>query len=372
MAAMCESSDGGVMVKRRRAFEIILAGALVLSSWPGQTWTRAQPATDPPARVTVDRNGTFHMPAYDVPPSIYMSGEARNALIAPPYNSLVEMAARARVLYPVIVEERRIAGVRTDVVMPEGGVDPQNQNRVLMNLHGGGFFCERSIQLIESIPIASTAKITVISVDYRCAPKSKYPAASEDVATVYKELLKEYPPHNIGIYGCSAGGILVTESMAWFEKEKLPRPGAIGVFCAADAVDGGDSRFLATPFLYRGPPPPAVPNPPLLDRPYFTGQDRNDPLISPTLHPDLLAHFPPTLLVTGTRDFLSSGVIHAHSELVKLGIDAELHVWEGMGHAFFFDVELPESKDMYQVTARFFNRHLGGLKVPVRAPGDKS
>jgi monoterpene epsilon-lactone hydrolase len=71
-------------------------------------------------------------------------------------------------------------------------------------------------------PIASIGKIKVISVDYRQAPEYAFPSASEDVATVYRELLKTYKPTNIGIYGCSAGGLLTAETIAWFQKEKLP------------------------------------------------------------------------------------------------------------------------------------------------------
>jgi monoterpene epsilon-lactone hydrolase len=313
----------------------------------------ANAATRAPDTVKIGEDGTVHIPAYAVPLSIYMSDEAKRASVAPAYKSAAELVEHTKARYPVTVEERIIAGVRTDVVLPQAGVDSRNRNRILINLHGGSFFCERSIQLIESIPIASTAK---------CAPKFTYPAASEDVVAVYKELLREYRPENIGIYGCSAGGILTAESLASFQKEKLPRPGAAGIFCAADALEGGDSRFVATPYIYRIPSPPPSPNPPLPpseDQPYFEGKDRRDPLISPTLHPELLAHFPPTLLITGTRDFLASSVIYAHSELVMLGIDADLHVWEGMGHAFFFDVDLPESKQMFEVTARFFDRHLG-------------
>ena len=41
------------------------------------------------------------------------------------------------------------------------------------------------------------------------------------------------------------------------------------------------------------------------------------------------------------------------------GVQADLHVWDGMWHAFFSDPELPESQEAYAVTAAFFDRHLG-------------
>jgi epsilon-lactone hydrolase len=45
--------------------------------------------------------------------------------------------------------------------------------------------------------------------------------------------------------------------------------------------------------------------------------------------------------------------------LVQAGVDAELHVYEGMRHSFFSDPELPESRSAYDVMVRFFDRHLG-------------
>jgi acetyl esterase/lipase len=45
--------------------------------------------------------------------------------------------------------------------------------------------------------------------------------------------------------------------------------------------------------------------------------------------------------------------------LVKAGVDAELHVWDGLPHAFWYNSDLPESREVYDVIARFFDRHFG-------------
>jgi len=45
--------------------------------------------------------------------------------------------------------------------------------------------------------------------------------------------------------------------------------------------------------------------------------------------------------------------------LTDAGVRTELHIWEGVWHSFFSDPELPESKAMYAVVARFFDRELG-------------
>jgi hypothetical protein len=45
--------------------------------------------------------------------------------------------------------------------------------------------------------------------------------------------------------------------------------------------------------------------------------------------------------------------------LVKLGVDADLHVWEGLFHGFFYNPDVPESQEAYDVIVRFFEKHLG-------------
>src|ERR1700691_5129580 len=66
-------------------------------------------------------------------------------------------SAEARKPYPVNVEEKIIAGVRTDIITPLSTPEA-NRNSVLINLHGGGFNSD-SGSLIEGVPIANLAKI---------------------------------------------------------------------------------------------------------------------------------------------------------------------------------------------------------------------
>ncbi len=186
------------------------------------------------------------------------------------------------------------------------------------------------------------------------------------MAAVYRELLKRHPARNIGIYGCSAGGMLTGMSVAWFQAHGLPRPGAVGIFCAGATVVqtgfGGDAAYTASPLGEARPaPPPADPSAPAAPPPlgYMAGTDPNDPLVAPAASADVLRRFPPTLIITATRGFEMSSAIYTHSQLVKQGVDAELHVWDGMFHGFFYDPDVPESREAYDVMVRFFDRHLG-------------
>lgn len=264
---------------------------------------------------------------------------------------------RQKVLYPVEREDTKIASVHAYVYTPKAGISATNRSRVLIDLHGGGFSgCWPACAELESMPVAALGKIRVISLDYREGPEYKFPAASEDVAAVYKEILKDHTPENVGIYGCSAGGMLTAMSVAWFVEHHLPMPGAVGVF--------GDAAYTAGPLgEARGssPPPPANtrPNRGRGGLGYLAGTDPRDPLVAPINSPAILAKFPPTLIITGTRGFEMSGAVYTHTQLVKQGVDAELHVWEGLFHGFFYNPDVPESQDCYDVMVKFFNRHLG-------------
>ncbi len=345
----------------------------------------AQDARSPsPPKVVVQPDGTVEVPAQEVPMSVFLSPEAK-AYVTQHLKDMQDpeivkqdagvprfmkpYLARDYELFPVEKKDRRIDGVHTYVYTPKAGVSARNKARVLINLHGGGFSgCWPGCAELESIPVAALGKIEVVSVDYREGPEYKFPAASEDVASVYRELLKSHKPQDIGIYGCSAGGMLTAMSVAWFQTHSLPTPGAIGIFCAsAGGAFGGDALYTAVPL---GEARLTLPNPrgraaPALS--YFSGTDPKDPLVSPINSPEILAKFPPTLMITGTRGFELSAALYTHEQLVKLGVDAELHVWEGLFHGFFYNMDVPESKDAVNVIIRFFDRHLGSTAESRRA-----
>jgi monoterpene epsilon-lactone hydrolase len=265
-----------------------------------------------------------------------------------------EIYRQIRQRYSVSITNQRVGGVYIEVFTPNQASAQKNQKQVLINLHGGGFLeGSRSFSHLESIPVAAESGITVISVDYRQAPEARFPTASEDVTTVYRELLKTHASASIGIYGCSAGGLLAAETVAWLQKEHLPPPGAIGMFSMGASYTGkGDSFFLARA---------------IEDAPadvfakylaYFEGVDPNDPLVYPVLSTKVLQGFPPSLLITASRDHAMSSVVFTHSRLSALGVSSELHVFEGLGHAFFYDPGLPESQEVYALVSHFFATHL--------------
>ncbi|MBY0510575.1 MAG: alpha/beta hydrolase [Rhodospirillaceae bacterium] len=336
------------------------------------------------SKVTWDADGTLHVPAFSYPLSEFMSPELKKAYArqvadlptwpGPPamdapmdvwktywkqYDEIIMAPSlkRWREIYPVTIEPKVYGGVRTEIIVPKGGVAPENKNRVLINLHGGGFYTGAGAGgQQESIPVAGRMKIKVVTVDYRMAPQHKFPAASEDVATVYRELLKDYKPGNIGIYGCSAGGSLTSQAAAWFQTHNLPNPGGIGVFCAGGGGGPGDM----SPWGAGGVFTPPKPRTGAVTPGYMASADKNDPMAAPVKSDAVMAKFPPTLLVSGTRAGDLSPAAYMHTRLLKNGVDAELYVIEGGWHGVFNQQpDTPESRDTYDYIAKWFDSHLG-------------
>jgi epsilon-lactone hydrolase len=316
--------------------------------------------------ATFDADGTAHI-SRAVPMPTTISPEAQTWLeslthTTPGPETLAERRARtdawrlqdsaeARKLYPVNVEEATTAGVRTDIITPMG-MPAENKNRVLINLHGGGFNSD-SGSLIEGVPISNLARMKVVSVYYRLAPESPFPAAVDDVVAVYRELLKTYKPHSIGIFGTSAGAILTCEVTVKLKQLGLPLPGALGVFSSlADFSRAGDSRQLFALNGFPGQMQP-VDSQHLPDSEYVGKTDRKHPVLSP-LFADLHG-WPTSLLVTSTRDLLLSDTTIFHRALLGAGNDSQLVVFEALPHAFWYHFQLPETKEALELMAKFFD-----------------
>lgn len=330
----------------------------------------------PHAAEPSDTQGQTRIPAFDLPFSNLASAEAR-AIAArlaaePPFSFGTDIAlARShygkfndarlvemRAIYRTREQRETWNGVAVDVVTPAEGIAPGNANRVLINIHGGAFMWgSGSGALIEAMPIAAVGRIKVVTVDYRLAPEHRFPAASEDVAAVYRKLLETYRAENIGLYGCSAGGIIAAQAIAWFQAHGLPRPGAVATLCGTGAAYGGDSVYWGR--VANGQPAPPVSSSRRTPNPYLDAASSDDPLAFPEVSETVLSKFPPTLLLSGGRDFAASILTTMHRRFAALGVESDLYLFDGLWHAFFMFPAMPESRETYGLIVKFFDRHLG-------------
>lgn len=273
-----------------------------------------------------------------------------------PQNS--ERLVTMRRLFPAEVATGELGGVKVDIVTPAGRAPELRPGEpVLICLHGGGFaWGAGDGTLLEAIPISAVSGLTVVAVDYRMAPEHAWPAATEDVVAIYRALLEERSAAGIGLFGCSAGGILVAQATAALQGVDLPRPGAIAMMHATGMELDGDSARLAP--LLTGDPPSATLSG-LHAMPYFHTADAADPEVLPGDHPAVLAQFPPSLLITSTRDFAASSMSVMHRRLLGVGVEAQFVLFDGLWHAFHMAAQLPESQELYGLVSRFFQQRLG-------------
>lgn len=309
---------------------------------------------------------TQHEPAAHMPPfPETLSAEARtqlNALMAarPEGQPTLEqmrffaeqvqahLGAEQRKVHDVSVTDDMIAGVPVRrIARSSGKIDGA---KLLMNLHGGGFATD-SGSLTETIPIAAISGIEVVAVLYRFAPEHPYPAAVDDALAVYKALLASHHPRDIGVYGTSAGAVIGPQLMMRLQAERLPLPGALGVFSGeSDLVGTADSLHIFSPLVEAEALTGA--------KAAYVGQaDPRDPLVSP-IYGDLSA-FPPTLCLSSGRDILLSGTCNLSRALSDAGVLSELVVYDALPHAFWAYVLAPESDAAFQRMSRFLAHHLG-------------
>lgn len=339
-------------------------------------WTlsaSAQGAGEPPAPANsafIDDQGRTHVTRV-VPVPATVSPEAQEKLAKPPLSILssgaslaeqrakidarqAQAAAACLAIYPATITEAKMAGVPVRVVTPREP-DASKRDRVLLNLHGGGFRTDTG-SLLESIPIASLTRTKVVAVLYRLAPEHPFPAAVDDAIAVYRELLSTHAPNDIGIYGTSAGAILTAETAVRIRQLGLPMPAVLGIFSGwGDFAKAGDSLAL---FGLQGLAGSLMPHGPGALMPEYVGQtDATNPVLSP-IHADLRG-MPPTLFLTSTRDMLLSGTVMLHQAFLDAGVDARLEVFEGLPHAFWLDASIPESRAANERMARFLDGHWG-------------
>src|SRR5512146_923490 len=172
-----------------------LSAFFILCSMNG--FAQEKPANSPP-KVIVESDGAVEVPAQTVPISPFLSPEAKAYVTqhlkdmqnpeilkqdAGVPRFMKPYIERDYALFAVDKKDEKIGGVHTYVYAPKEGVSSANKNRVLINLHGGGFSgCWPGCAELESIPVSALGKIQVVTVDYRQGPEYKFPAASEDVA----------------------------------------------------------------------------------------------------------------------------------------------------------------------------------------------
>ncbi len=271
-------------------------------------------------------------------------------------------SARSRALaekYGVTIEENRMNGVRTYSLTPKK-TDTDRADKVILYLHGGGYVVGHGMSgTYEAIYLSGLHNYKIVCVDYRMAPDHPYPAAINDAFAVYRELLKTYEPDNIAVFGTSTGGAMTLILALQAYNAGVPMPGALvsgtpwadmGKVGDSYVVNAGVDNILGN-YDHMLRHAAGV---------YARGESLTNPLISPVYaSDDALKSFPPTLLISGTRDLFLSNTARMHTRLMLNNAPSELLVYEALSHAqYYLNPLAPETFEHYGLINAFLERTL--------------
>ena len=250
---------------------------------------------------------------------------------------------------PMASELQQVGGVPTYVVTPTGAPTGEG-SPVFLSIHGGGLIMGGGdLTRVMTEISALSAPVVHWAPDYRMPPAHPYPAALDDVVAVYKELLAVRDPSQIIVGGGSAGGNLAAALLLRAKAEGLPMPaGLVLLTPEVDLTESGDT-FVTLADVSVGLQSLMDAN--LL---YANGHDLSDPYLSP-LFGDLTG-FPPTLLISGTRDLYLSNTVRMHRKLREVGVDADLHIFDARPHAGYGNA--PEEAAVSAEVGAFVAKHL--------------
>jgi len=260
----------------------------------------------------------------------------------------------ARRLQPardVVSEPVSAGGVKAEW-LSSPGVD---RDRVLLHLHGGGYYTGSIATHRDLISrLGRAAGMRSLAVDYRLAPEHPFPAALDDATTAYRWLLSEgFDPARIVLAGDSSGGGLALATLVKLRDDGVPLPARAVLLSpwtdlalTGDSVTRNASRDPINRARYLEISPPL----------YAGSEDVKNPLISP-LYADP-AGLPPLLIQVGSDETLLDDSTRFAERARAAGVDVTLEIWPGMFHVFQMSARfLPEARRAIEVAGAFMRAH---------------
>jgi acetyl esterase/lipase len=264
---------------------------------------------------------------------------------------MIMMTRHYATQYPGEVVTHQLSASKLYEITP-GDLAAENRGRAIYYVHGGGFTLGGGEAAIyPAMQMAGMAKCKVYSIDYRLAPEFPFPVPLDDTLEGYRFILGQHDARRVGVFGPSAGANLVPAMVLKARDLGVPMPATCAMHsCPSDMSQQGDTGYTndTVDIILKHASPE-------LSRTYAGDHDLKDPYLSP-VYADYAKGFPPSVLTSGTRDLLLSGTVRLHRAMVRAGVKAELHVWEAMTHAPFFNA--PEEQELYMQHIDFMLAHM--------------
>ena len=246
----------------------------------------------------------------------------------------------------------QLNGVKYEILEPK----QKGNNKVVLLLHGGSY----KVRLIDMYrrlaeKISRTLNYcTVYNLDYRTFPEYKHPAQIEDTVAMFQEMQRQgIEAKDIVFIGDSAGANLALTSTLYMRDNGMELPGAIVCFSLwGDMTNSGKSvveNCYRDPFCGIAKRKKVEDNWDYLHRisAFAKELDRSSPYVSPSFAD--FTNFSPVTLIGGEAEMDRSANEMAFENMKKAGVDAELHMFDGMFHDFQLFPFFPETKRAYQI-----------------------
>ena len=325
---------------------------------PSEVWhlgPRDLPVPHSASQPLRDSISATPQPDTSSPPLLPADESALKELVARTDELAAEKARALRDAVGATVTADTIAGVDVFHVTP-AVIDPRHADHLLVYVHGGAFVLNGGeAGVAEAIVIAHRCGIPAVSIDYRMAPDHPLPAPADDVYAVYRQIVTERPADTVVLGGSSGGANLSTITVQRAVRERLDVPAALYLGTPGnDMSNTGDTLFINRGIDRVIPRHEDYVN---AVRFHADGRELTDPLVSPLF--GSFDGFPPTFLVSGTRDLLLSATARTHTKIRQSGGIADLIVLEGVGHGDYGNpLDSAESRFTYSELGKFLRQHL--------------
>jgi acetyl esterase len=293
---------------------------------------------------------------------------------ARPHKHSVEVIANVPYLNDGLPEHR------LDVYRPTNRPGPFP---TVLYVHGGGFrILSKDTHWVMALAFARRG-FQVFNINYRLAPKHRFPAAVEDVCAAYSWLAAnarawDVDPSRVVLAGESAGANLVTSLAvaASFQREEpwaravfdAPiQPRAVLPYCGILQVSDSERFWRRKPTLSTF----------LRDRivevcDSYLGRAEHPPSLLHLANPlsflesEEASHrpLPPFFAPVGTADPILDDTRRLKAALDRRGVTCETRYYPGEVHAFHALVFRPNARRCWQHTYDFLERHLQGGAGP--------
>lgn len=288
---------------------------------------------------------------FAVDPTMYNWTGNREAI----YQGYSALNDKIKNRYVEHIDEFYVSNIPAFVLTPKG-YDSKRDSEIILYLHGGAYVFHNPLTtLFTWAPLSFECGIKVCAVDYRLAPECPYPAAPDDCYLVYKDMLTKFNAKNIVVFGDSAGGSLALTTILRSINNKLKVPSALVLVSPwADITDSGDSYYANAGL------DAAIHYDMNLRKPAQVYVGKNDPKtpdISP-VYAEYTKEFPPTMIITGTRDLFLSNCVRLYRKMKNAGVKVDLNVFECMWHDFICVPDMPETAEAYTDMRIFINKYM--------------